>query len=154
MAADLDLLLQRHSQFTHSVGAVLIVFAAAAILLRGRPRWVPLALALTVAYASHPLLDWLAEDATPPRGITALWPLSREYFLSHADIFRGISRELWKPGAVRHDVVAVLREVAILAPLAVGAWWVRRSGSHVEQRIRQPLRPLDPTARRGESRHD
>lgn len=127
LAADLDLLVGRHSQFTHSVGAALVVFSVAAIVAsRRESRWLLLALAATAAYASHPLLDWLGQDSTPPRGITALWPFSRDYFLSHADLFWGISRQPWRPGMLTHNALAIAREVVMLAPLAFVVWWLRR----------------------------
>lgn len=152
---DLDLLVNRHSQFTHSLGAVLVVMAAAAVLLRRRGDALTLVLAVGAAYASHPLLDWLGEDSTAPRGITALWPFSREYFLSHADIFLGISRRPWLPGALWHDTLAVLREVVLLAPLAAAAWWVRRRSWQILPRRpaagRQQLAPRERLRRTGES---
>lgn len=157
LAADLDLVVGRHSQFTHSVGAALIVFGLAALAGRGRRGWLLLAAAAAAAYASHPFLDWLAEDSTAPRGITALWPFSRAYFLSHADIFLGISRQPWRPGMFWHDVVAVSREVLLLAPLAWGAWWLRRSPTapQILPALRpgadQGLPPPGVAARRGES---
>ncbi len=126
MAADLDLVIGRHSQFTHSIGAALIVFAAALLVVRGRRDRLGLAFGAGAAYASHVLLDWLAQDATPPLGIMALWPFSQAYFLSHLDIFWGISREPWRTGALRHDVLSIVREVVLLAPAAAIAWWLRR----------------------------
>jgi hypothetical protein len=129
MAADLDLLVDRHSQFTHSLGAVTAVFLLAVALLHRRRRGVMLSLAVAAAYASHPLLDWLGQDDTPPRGIMALWPLTSAYFLSHADLFLGISRHPWRQGAAWHDVVAVSREILLLVPPALGAWWLR-GGRH------------------------
>lgn len=126
LAADLNLLIGRHSQFTHSAGAVAIVLVAAIVAWRGRPAWLRTAVAIAAAYASHAALDWLAQDATPPRGITALWPFSSSYFLSHADVFQGISREPWRPGFLAHNALAVLREVVLIGPIALAAWWVRR----------------------------
>jgi hypothetical protein len=136
MAADLDLLVGRHSQFTHSVGMTIAVSLGAYVVLHRagggahrasvtRHAWL-LALAVGAAYGSHVVLDWLAGDATPPWGITALWPFSSSYYLSHLDVFWGISREPWRPGAVWHDVLAIGRELLLLGPLALGAWWLRR----------------------------
>jgi inner membrane protein len=158
LLADLDLLVGRHSQFTHSVGAVAFVLAMALLALRGRARWLLLAFAAGAAYASHPLLDWLGQDATPPRGITALWPFTHEYYLSHADIFWGISRQPWRPGVLWHNTLAVLREVGLLGPLALLVWWVRRRPVAPWQNLRsgaaadgQPLpRDMNRSAR-GES---
>jgi hypothetical protein len=124
--ADLDLLVGLHSQYSHSVGAVAAVFVIAAVLARHQPRWAVLAAATAAAYGSHLLLDWLGQDGTPPFGLTALWPLSGSYFLSHLDLFRGISREVWRPDALAHDLRAVTREILVLAPLCLGAWWLSR----------------------------
>jgi membrane-bound metal-dependent hydrolase YbcI (DUF457 family) len=132
-AADVDLLIGRHSQFTHSVGMALLVGLAAYALLRARrgrhvaPRSAALVgLAAAAAYGSHVLLDWLGQDATPPIGITALWPFNSAYYLSHADIFWGISREPWRPGAAWHDAVAIAREFVLMGTVAWGVWWFRR----------------------------
>lgn len=146
MAADLDLLVGRHSQFTHSLGMTALVgIAAFAWLARDRKHTARgvllLATAAAAAYGSHVFLDWVGRDATPPFGITALWPLSGRYYLSGLDIFMGISRRPWLPGHAWYDVLAVTRELAILAPVAFAAWWFRRP------RHRQNL-PLDVGARR------
>jgi hypothetical protein len=142
MAADLDLLIGRHSGFTHSIGMAAMVGLVAGVV--GRPLWrdsLRLAAAVAAAYGSHVLLDWLAADATPPWGVTALWPFSSTYYLSRLDVFWGISREPWRPGAAWHDVVAISREVVLLAPLALGAWYLRRSDR------RQILRPVRAAGR-------
>ena len=145
MSPDLDLLVGRHSQVTHSLGATAAVFAFALLLLRRHRDGLILALAVAAAYASHPLLDWLGEDATPPYGITALWPFSGDYHSSGADLFRGIARYYWRPGALQQNVLAVAREVLILGPLALAAWWVRRPTTPSQNprrdsgRGRQPL---------------
>src|SRR4051812_5338473 len=81
MAADLDLLVGAHSGPSHGLGAALIVGVVLWVSLRSRGirGSVRLALATGLAYASHTLLDWLGTDASPPIGIMALWPLSRNY---------------------------------------------------------------------------
>jgi hypothetical protein len=149
MAADLDLLVGRHSQFTHSLGMTVLVGAAAiAWLARGRRHTargvLVLAAAAAAAYGSHVLLDWLGQDATPPFGITALWPLTGRYYISGLDVFMGVSRRPWLPGHAWYDLLAVTREVTVLAPVALAAWWIRRPG--VRQNVlpgvhagRQPL---------------
>ena len=90
MAPDLDLLVGAHSGPTHGLGAAAIVGALVWIWGRGRgdsrtgggSRTAPAALAVAAAYASHTLLDWLGSDTSPPIGIMALWPISRDYFES------------------------------------------------------------------------
>lgn len=145
---DLDLLLGAHSQWTHSVGAVGLVFLAAWLADRGRhPR---LAAALALAYATHPLLDWLGQDGTPPYGVMAAWPFSDRFLHSGADLFTGISRRYWLPGFLAHNLAAVAREVVLLAPLALAAWWWQ----HLRARGvpgSQPLPRRDTPTARGES---
>lgn len=121
---DLDLLVGAHSQYTHSVGAVAVVLAVAWLATRGRS--FRLALAIALAYASHPLLDWLGQDGTPPYGVMLLWPFDPGFHHSGLDLFTGISRQYWLPGFFAHNLAAVVREVVILGPLALVAWLVRR----------------------------
>lgn len=129
MAADLDLLAGQHSRYTHSVGAALIVFVGAWLVLRqarglsARPARAAVGLAL--GYASHVLLDWLGSDTTPPYGIMALWPLSDGFYLSPVTIFLGVSRRYWLATAWAQNAVSVLREVLVLMPAAAAALWLR-----------------------------
>jgi len=37
-----------------------------------------------------------------------------------------ISRRYWLPGFIQHNLLAIAREVAILAPIAALLWWRRR----------------------------
>jgi len=124
---DLDLLVGAHSQYTHSLGAVACVFAAAWLLIPGRN--LRLAAAVALAYASHPLLDWLGQDGTAPYGVMLLWPADRGFHHSGLDVFIGISRRYWLHGFLAHNLAAVAREVLILGPLALGAWLIRRRRS-------------------------
>jgi len=122
LVPDLDLLVGAHSQYTHSVGAVSVVLALAWMATRN----LRLALAVALAYASHPLLDWMGHDGTPPYGVMLLWPFDPGFHHSGLDVFTGISRRYWLPGFFTHNLTAVVREVLILGPLALGAWWLRR----------------------------
>jgi inner membrane protein len=122
--ADLDLLLGIHSRQTHSLGAIAGVFVVATVW-GGRldPRR---GLACAVAYGSHVLFDWLGSDVTPPIGIMALWPFTRDFYQSNLHVFAAIHRQYWLPGAWTHNVLAVAREVVLLAPLCWLVWWWRR----------------------------
>src|SRR5438552_14768209 len=63
VAPDIDILFGSHRTFTHSIGAAAIV-GVATWLLRKRgtaPHPFFWAVAVTVAYATHILLDWLAK---------------------------------------------------------------------------------------------
>jgi inner membrane protein len=136
---DIDLLFGAHSGPTHGVGAALVVgiFAGLVQLVRARRPGTaglsPLALALAcvAAYGSHALLDWLGTDTSPPIGIMALWPVSAAYYESDLHLFMAISRRYYHGWAfVRHNAVALVRELVILVPLLMVAILFRpRTGS-------------------------
>jgi inner membrane protein len=129
VAPDLDLLFGTHSTYTHSIGAVALV----ALITWGasRPRDVRLAFACAAAWGSHLLLDWLGADSTPPLGITALWPFTREFYQSPVPVFMAISRRYWLPEFYAYNARAVFREILILGPAAWLAWtWTSRRRQH------------------------
>ena len=113
IAPDLDLLVHSHRGPTHSVGAALIAGALAWIVTR-RPSW---AAAVTLAWGSHILLDWLSNDTRPPLGVMALWPFTRDYYKAGIEIFPPVSRRYWESRFWIYNVRAVLVELLILAPL-------------------------------------
>jgi membrane-bound metal-dependent hydrolase YbcI (DUF457 family) len=122
---DLDFLWGRHNMETHSVGfAVLIALAVFAWRRDAR-----LALVCFLAVESHVLLDWLGSDDSPPLGVMAWWPFSSRFYFGDLFVFDAISRRYWLPGFVRHNVVAILRELGILLPIAGALWIWRRRGS-------------------------
>jgi len=116
---DLDLLAGAHSGPTHGLGVALIVGGIAWWFLRSRgaasaPR---IAGAMAVAYASHTLLDWLGTDTSPPIGLMALWPFSRDYYQSQLHVFMAISRRYWLPEFWTYNLRALARELLILLPV-------------------------------------
>lgn len=119
---DLDFLMGLHSQYSHSVGAALLVGLAVLVVARGGAR---LALAAAAAYASHILLDWLSLDTTAPIGVMALWPLSPKFYESDFHLFMAISRRYWLPGFVAHNLIALAWEVLLLGPPVALVWWRR-----------------------------
>jgi membrane-bound metal-dependent hydrolase YbcI (DUF457 family) len=151
MLPDVDLLWlplspRSHRTMTHSVGAVMLVGLVAAILRkrkgsdtsatqisdgvrRVRPLRGPVgrfALTCAAAYSTHLLLDWLGVDNFPPRGIRALWPFSDAWFISDLDLFWQTSRrQLATAAVIRLNLLAIVRETAILLPILVGLWLVR-----------------------------
>ena len=125
---DLDLLLGIHSGATHSVGAMLIAAAVAGAWARTAGPHV--AVAAAAVYGSHILLDWLGADPSAPRGVMALWPLSREFHLSDAHLFLRVCREYWLADCWWNNLRAVARELVILGPIAVAAVFAaRRAGA-------------------------
>jgi membrane-bound metal-dependent hydrolase YbcI (DUF457 family) len=124
---DLDLLFAGHRTVTHSIGAVLLVGATAAIIAArsGRPA-VRIALTCAAAYASHVFLDWLAVDLTVPRGVQALWPFDHHWYISGLGLFRPTERRhVFTAAAIKQNVGAIAQEIVIVAPLLVAVWLVR-----------------------------
>ena len=115
VAPDLDFLWGRHNQETHSLGAA-IAAGLAVLAWKKQPR---LAIAVTLAWVSHVLFDWLGSDTTPPLGVMALWPLSSDYYFSGAFFFEAISRRYWLDNFISHNLWAVAREILILGPVLV-----------------------------------
>ena len=129
MAPDLDLLWNRHSAETHSIGAAAIAGLAVWLLLRMRraPAAGAIALAVALSVASHVLFDWLGSDTSAPIGIMALWPFSREYFESDLHIFMAVSRRYWLEEFWTYNFAVVARELLLLGvPAAVVEWRLRK----------------------------
>ena len=120
-APDLDLIVGTHSAETHSIGAV----AIATLALLAWTRQLRLALAGGAVYASHLLFDWIGRDTSPPLGIMALWPFSREYYIAPVALLEPVSRRYWLPGFWLHNVKVGLSELAIFGSFAALVWWRR-----------------------------
>lgn len=120
---DVDLAFGMHSGPTHSLTAA----ALAGVVAWTITRHAGFAAAIAAAYATHTLLDWLSTDTSPPIGIMALWPFTRDYYESSAHLFLAISRRYWLVESWLGNLRAVIREVLILVPLLWIAWWVRRN---------------------------
>ncbi len=120
LAPDLDFLWGRHNMETHSLGAAALAGILVLAWTRGRrPR---LALAVSLAWASHVLFDWLGSDTTPPIGVMALWPFSTSYYFADAFLFEAIWRRTHLPDFWSHNLWAVATEVAMLTPVLVAVW--------------------------------
>jgi membrane-bound metal-dependent hydrolase YbcI (DUF457 family) len=121
---DIDFAWGGHNRQTHSLGAAVIAGLVVLVWKRS-PR---LAAAVTLAWSTHVLFDWLGSDDTPPLGVMALWPLNSNFYFANAFVFEAISRRYWLDNFITHNAWAVIKEVLILGPLAVIAflWQVRR----------------------------
>lgn len=124
MLADIDLLFGAHRGATHSVGAILVVWIAAASFVKHRRIWT--GCVVSAAYASHVILDWLGSDPSPPFGVMALWPLSREFYLSEVQVFLRVCREYCVVECWNHNVAAIRRELFVLMPVVCGSILVAR----------------------------
>jgi membrane-bound metal-dependent hydrolase YbcI (DUF457 family) len=124
---DLDLLINRHSAETHSVGAAVIVASVAAFarvpVAQTRARiWATVFL----AWMTHPLLDAFTGDSSVPVGIMVWWPFSSAHYHSGIVVFDSIYRRWWLPGFLEHNALAAAKEFVILGPVTGLVWWVRR----------------------------
>lgn len=120
---DADFLWGRHNMETHSLGAAVLAGLGMLAWTRGRnPR---LALAVTLAWSTHVLFDWLGSDDTPPLGVMALWPLNDTFYFANAHFFEAISRRYWLSNFVPHNAWAVAKEILILGPIYLALRAVR-----------------------------
>ncbi len=155
VAPDLDLLVPgAHSTYTHSIGAVALVFAATVATARrllpahqASPlrRSLRFAAAMAAAWASHLLLDWLGSDSRAPIGIMALWPFTAAHYQSNFYVFDAISRRYWMPEQfVWGNLKAVAREVAILAPIAWIAYRLTQGAGRRDTTVARHPTPGSP----------
>lgn len=131
-APDLDLVLRlfdgvnHHRGASHSLGAAGLVFVATLLLRRAGVR-LPGSVLMGGAWASHVVLDYLGVDTSPPFGEMALWPFRDAFFISPVSVFLDIPRS-FTAAAIRHNLVALAIEVAVLGPVAWLAWGGSRPG--------------------------
>src|SRR5690349_16615152 len=96
IAPDLDLVFGTHREASHSIGAAAIAGLVSLVVARfvlARPWreafwW---SAAVTIAWLSHILLDWLSNDTRPPIGVMALWPFTHEHYKAAIEIFPPVS---------------------------------------------------------------
>jgi membrane-bound metal-dependent hydrolase YbcI (DUF457 family) len=136
IAPDGDLFLETHRSLTHSVTAALVTTIIAAAVTgwvtrsrarrQGRLPVARIALMCGAAYGTHLLLDWLATDRTPPFGLQLLWPISREWFISGANLFPQTERQrLLSIPSLRTNLIAFAWETILLGPVVALLWLVR-----------------------------
>ena len=131
MSPDLDLLFGTHGTYSHSVGATILVAMVTAMVLLARGAritstsvWLTVA-TLTLTYGSHPLLDWLGADTTPPFGITALWPFSDSYYKAPVDCFRPVARDVFSRDFWVGNLLSLAWELLLLVPIVTLVGWLR-----------------------------
>jgi membrane-bound metal-dependent hydrolase YbcI (DUF457 family) len=136
VAPDLDFLYPPiHRTMTHSLSALGLVVVATGLIawrVRRNDVWYT-AVACAFAYASHLGLDWLGSDTKLPAGIQLFWPFSNTWFISSLGVFRATDlRGFFRLRVIVSNALAVLRELLILTPISLCAWWLRN------RRIRRP----------------
>jgi membrane-bound metal-dependent hydrolase YbcI (DUF457 family) len=129
MMPDLDILVDSHRTYAHSIAAVAVIgFVAWAILRARTPYAARFALAIAAAYGSHLLLDWLGRDSSQPPGLMALWPVSSQFYISGIDLFGEVSRRYWKfDEFIVGNLKALAWELVVLSPIVALSWWLRRA---------------------------
>jgi len=104
-----------------AVGLLIIVAAAVTGEVTAK-----IGLTCVAAYASHLLLDWMGADRSVPRGVQLLWPYSSTWFISGWDVFLGTERRhFFRSLTLRQNLITIIRELAILAPVVAALWLVR-----------------------------
>ncbi len=116
-----------HHGAAHSIGAALLVGLLAWLWFRRGGRAGGRATLVFGLYLSHLFIDWAARDTRPPEGIPLLWPLSGTYFQSGIPLFLDIQRDYLPSWTmIRHNLLAVALEIAILLPPALALLLWRR----------------------------
>jgi inner membrane protein len=135
---DADLLVAPalHRTVTHSVTSAAFITIVAMLVTGWVTRWtnagriVWIGALCGASWGSHIVLDWLGSDPSRPHGIQALWPFSREWFISGWDVFPGTERrDPFTLAATVQNAKAAIVELALMGGLALGTWWVRRRTS-------------------------
>jgi len=155
---DADLLFAPvHRGWTHSFGASLLILIIAAAVTgqvnrARRTRGIPpargawrLAVVLSVAQASHIALDWMGTDHSTPGGLQALWPLTRQFYMSGWDFFPETERNFAKPEIIVMNAWALFFELVVLGPIAFLAILFTRT-RRSRARISGPDDPRPPSA--------
>jgi inner membrane protein len=119
----------QHHYFTHSIFFALLIGLTMYLVLRALRKSHPLrtAMILTAVYGTHLLLDYFTNDGSRPIGIPLLWPLSHKHFIAPVEFFLSIHRGSMDVLFGPHNFKALLREILILGPFAVAAYWRGRN---------------------------
>lgn len=120
-----------HRQASHSFFTAVIVSAIAAVVLkrlRVRGRWWTWIMGL---YSLHILMDMMVVDPSPPSGVQAFWFFTSEYFILPLQIFASFKYTSVGQGLIQtvfsfHNLMTVLREIALLGPFVCLAWYVSK----------------------------
>jgi inner membrane protein len=113
-----------HHGVSHSSGLAILFAIVVTLLLRlrqGEWRWKQF-LVLLGLYLSHLILDYFAEDNSPPYGVPFFWPASGAYYMSPVSLFSDIHRsnataDFFPSLFSAHNLWSVSVECLVLLPL-------------------------------------
>jgi hypothetical protein len=115
----------QHHYFSHSIPFTLLI----GIFVYPFLRWIlklrdpfRLSAILTMIYGSHLVLDYFTHDGSRPIGIPLFWPFSAHHFMAPIEIFMSIHRGTLAILFGPHNFEALIREIWIMAPLAIAAF--------------------------------
>ena len=112
ISPDFDFFLHSHRTYTHSLGAVGIVWLLVAFAAwRLRLPVVKVATTCAAAYASHVLLDWAGRDDSAAGGLMVLWPLTSDFYRLGLPLFLEINGH--PRAAMAHPIGGFLRILAL-----------------------------------------
>ncbi len=121
-----------HRGASHSAAAALLCGGALGAVGWWRGARVGLWFALGAgAYGSHLVLDFFSPATDASSGLPLLWPLSAERFLSPWPLFLSIEKSGVGAGFLAsllsaHNLVAVVWEAVLLAPVVAAAFFLQR----------------------------
>ena len=130
-----------HRGLTHTLGAAVLLAAAAWLVARwrraARPWW--WALFVATAYGSHLVVDWMTADARPPFGVQLLWPLDSRWMHAPFAVFGEIIVDQSGRAAFVHSLVtpvallAWMRELAIVMAVVASVQVARAAAAALRQ---------------------
>jgi inner membrane protein len=114
-----------HHGLTHSLGAAVLVGLIAALWGWRKKRAWRWGLMGFAVYFSHVVLDAMGQDTSYPYGVPLWWPLSPKYVMADWAFFLDIRRVPFGWPVIRHNLVAIALELAVLGPPALFVTWWR-----------------------------
>lgn len=119
----------RHHYFSHSIPFAICFTLLCWIILkcfrsRNAGKFAGL---IGAAYSSHLLLDYFADDGSKPYGIPLFWPFTNRHFIAPFNLFYSIHRGEFSDIFSMHNLIGVLIEIAVMAPITlILILWARR----------------------------
>ena len=118
--------------FTHSFIFVIVAgfFAAFVCAKKNSTHFRDYAVLFLVTGFLHVILDLFAVDTSAPYGAPIFWPFSSDYYIAPISLFTDIKRSasmqgFWSSLFSVHNMVAIGREVVLLAPISLVLLWTR-----------------------------